>query len=116
MSKIIITDPVQPAVLEVLAQRPDVLMELAVGARNEDELAARVGEADAILVGLTPITAKVIDAAPNLKVVSRRGVGYDNVDLAALRRRQIPLAIAGTANAMGVVCSAWPITNCNPAR
>jgi D-3-phosphoglycerate dehydrogenase len=102
MSKIVITDPVQPAVLEVLAQRPDVLMELAVGTKSEDELAGRVAEADAILVGLTPITAKVIDSAPCLKVVSRRGVGYDNVDLAALRRRQIPLAIVGAANASSV--------------
>jgi D-3-phosphoglycerate dehydrogenase len=102
MSKIVITDPVQPAVLEVLAQRPDVLVELAVGTRSEDELAGRVAEADAILVGLTPITAKVVDSAPNLKVVSRRGVGYDNVDLAALRRRQIPLAIVGTANSSTV--------------
>jgi D-3-phosphoglycerate dehydrogenase len=102
MSKIVITDPVQPAVLEVLAQRPDVVMELAVGTKSDDELAPQVAEADAILVGLTPITAKVIDSAPNLKVVSRRGVGYDNVDLAALRRRQIPLAIVGTANASSV--------------
>jgi D-3-phosphoglycerate dehydrogenase len=67
-------------------------------------------------VGLTRITAKVIGSAPNLKVVSRRGVGYDHVDLAALRRRQIPLAIAGTANATSVVCSAWPTTKSNPAR
>lgn len=102
MSKIVITDPVQPAVLEVLARRPDVLMELAVGTRSEGELAGRVADADAILVGLAPITAKVIEAAPKLKVVSRRGVGYDNVDLAALRRRQIPLAIVGTANASSV--------------
>jgi len=102
MSKIVITDPMQPAALEVLAQRPDVRAELVVGTRSEDELAPRVAEADAILVGLTPITAKVIDSAPNLKVVSRRGVGYDNVDLAALRRRKVPLAIVGTANASSV--------------
>ncbi|MBV9491353.1 MAG: hydroxyacid dehydrogenase [Verrucomicrobia bacterium] len=102
MSKIIVTDPIQPAALEVLAQRPDVQVTLAAGANGEDELAGRVADAEAILVGLTRITRKVIDAAPNLKVVSRRGVGYDNVDLEALRRRQIPLAIVGTANASSV--------------
>ena len=57
---------------------------------------------DAILVGATPITGKIIDAAPVLKVVSRRGVGYDNIDLAALRRRKIPLTIVGSANASTV--------------
>jgi D-3-phosphoglycerate dehydrogenase / 2-oxoglutarate reductase len=102
MSTIVITDPVQPAELELLAHRPDVRTQLAVGTRGEDELAGRVADADAILVGLTPITAKVIDSARSLKVVSRRGVGYDNVDLAALRRRQVPLAIIGTANASSV--------------
>jgi D-3-phosphoglycerate dehydrogenase / 2-oxoglutarate reductase len=35
-------------------------------------------------------------------VVSRRGVGYDNIDLAALRRRKIPLTIVGSANASTV--------------
>ena len=34
-------------------------------------------------MGLTRITAKVIGSTSNLNVVSRRGVGYDHVDLAA---------------------------------
>ena len=70
--------------------------------KTEEELIARAGGVDAILVGATRITGKVIDAASGLKVVSRRGVGYDNVDLAALRRRRIPLAIVGSANASTV--------------
>lgn len=102
MGKIVITDPVQPAALEILARRPDVLVDLALGTGGEDELCRRVAGAEAILVGLTKITAKVVDSAPELKVVSRRGVGYDNVDLAALRRRRIPLAIVGTANVTSV--------------
>ncbi|HEY0791157.1 MAG TPA: hydroxyacid dehydrogenase [Chthoniobacterales bacterium] len=102
MSKVIITDPLQPAGLDRLAQRPDVQVSLAMDASGEDELAERVTDADAILVGLTRITPKIIESARRLKVVSRRGVGYDNVDLEALRRRQIPLAVVGTANAASV--------------
>jgi len=102
MSKVIVTDPLQPAGLDLLARRPDVQVDLAMDVGGEDELAERVAEADAILVGLTRITPKLIESAHRLKVVSRRGVGFDNVDLEALRRRRIPLAVVGTANAASV--------------
>ena len=102
MNKITITDPVRQVALDLLASRPDVEIDLAPEARGDDELARRVSDTDALLVGLTRITAKIIAAAPRLKVVSRRGVGYDNVDLEALQARRIPLAIIGTANASSV--------------
>ena len=40
--------------------------------------------------------------AERLKVVSRHGVGYDNVDLDVLNRRGIPLALTADANATSV--------------
>jgi D-3-phosphoglycerate dehydrogenase len=48
------------------------------------------------------LPAHVLDQAERLKVVSRHGVGYDNIDVAALTRRRIPLAIAADANATAV--------------
>src|SRR6185503_804452 len=42
--------------------------------------------------GTEPITARVMDAAPNLKLISRVGVGLDNVDLAAARARGITVS------------------------
>ena len=50
----------------------------------------------------TPLPAEVLDCAQRLKVVSRHGVGYDNIDVDALTRRRIPLAIAADANATAV--------------
>ena len=49
-----------------------------------------------------PFPAAAIAAAPHLEVVSRIGVGYDAVDVAALSARNIPLFIAGTANSVSV--------------
>src|SRR5580658_3715703 len=43
-----------------------------------------------------------LDAAPQLQVVSRIGVGYDAVDVPALTRRKVPLMIGGTANSVSV--------------
>lgn len=56
----------------------------------------------AILARTQPIDASAIAAAPGLRIVSRHGVGFDNVDVAALSRRGIPLAVAGTANMVAV--------------
>ncbi len=69
---------------------------------SEEELLAHVGIADAIAVRTTKIPRKVIEAAPNLKVVSRHGVGYDSVDVACLTERGIPLCVAATSNAVSV--------------
>ncbi|WP_050525771.1 hydroxyacid dehydrogenase [Pseudorhodobacter aquimaris] len=58
--------------------------------------------ATAILIRTLPLTAAHIDAAQNLKIVSRHGVGIDNIDLEALNRRAIPLTVIGDQNAVTV--------------
>ncbi len=61
-----------------------------------------VGEADAVLLRTQPMTADVVAAAPKLRIVSRHGVGYDAVDVAALNARKIPLAVVGDVNSRAV--------------
>ncbi len=61
-----------------------------------------IGRADAVLIRTQPMPASVIAQAPNLKIVSRHGVGYDSVDVAALNARGIPLVIAGDVNSKSV--------------
>lgn len=57
----------------------------------EDALAEAVRDADLILMCYTPVTARVIEAAPNLKGIVKFGVGIDAIDIAAARRRGIPV-------------------------
>jgi D-3-phosphoglycerate dehydrogenase len=102
MSKVLVTDGIQQVGLDVLTKRQDVVVDRCLNRLREEELVDRVVNVDAILVGATPITRRIIEAARGLKVVSRRGVGYDNIDLAALRRGKIPLTIVGSANASTV--------------
>src|SRR5581483_7485003 len=71
-------------------------------APTEEELIARIGAADALISGTEPVTARVLDAAPKLKVISKHGVGYENIDLNAAKARGIPVAIAGGAIADSV--------------
>ena len=49
----------------------------------EDDLIAQCGDADAILLDLAPMTARAIAGLKHCKVISRYGVGYENVDLQA---------------------------------
>lgn len=58
---------------------------------NEDEVLALILELEpaAIIAGLEPLTARVLEQAKVLKVISRCGIGLDNVDLEAARSRSI---------------------------
>lgn len=50
---------------------------------TEDAIIADIGDADALVARTAPITRRVLEAAPRLKIVSRFGVGVDNVDIDA---------------------------------
>lgn len=53
------------------------------------DLLAAVADVDALIVRSDKVTAEVIEAAKNLKIVVRAGAGYDNVDLTAATARDI---------------------------
>lgn len=56
---------------------------------SKEELLAAVADADAMIVRSDKVTAEVIDAAKNLKIVVRAGAGYDNLDLEACTKKNI---------------------------
>lgn len=63
---------------------------------------ALLGDVSGIALGLTPFADAEVQAAPNLRVVARIGVGYDNVDVPVLTARNIPLMVTGIANSPSV--------------
>lgn len=66
------------------------------------ELRAKLPGCAGYLAGVEPITAEVLDAARELRVISRNGVGVDNIDHAATARRRITICRAESANSRGV--------------
>ncbi len=59
--------------------------------RSAAELAGLVRDADAVITQFASLTPEVIDAMTRARVIVRYGIGYDNVDLEASRRRGIPV-------------------------
>lgn len=55
----------------------------------KSQLLEAVADADALIVRSDKVTAEVVEAAKNLKIVVRAGAGYDNVDLKACTDRDI---------------------------
>ncbi|MEQ8849532.1 C-terminal binding protein [Botrimarina sp.] len=64
---------------EILAEA-DCTLDVSPDNR-EETLADRVGDADVILTCWAPVTARVIDAAPNCRHICRTGIGLDNIDV-----------------------------------
>jgi len=54
--------------------------------------------ADALILRTGKVNAEVIKASPKLKVITKHGAGYDNIDVAAATAIKIPVMIAATAN------------------
>ncbi len=91
--KVLIADSRYPSYDEEKAVLEKIGAEVIIE-RSDDEarLAELAPEIDGLIVNLAPISAKVIGAMTKCKCISRYGVGYDNVDVAALKGTDIALA------------------------
>jgi len=69
---------------------------------TEDELCDLVRDVDGWIAGVEQITARVLDHAPKLRVISRNGVGADAVDVDATRAHGVEVVLARGANSQGV--------------
>jgi D-3-phosphoglycerate dehydrogenase len=82
--KILVCDPVSPRGIALLQQRPEFQVTVLSEKLSEDELLSKVKDAVALVVrSETKVTKRVIEAASQLRVVGRAGVGVDNVDVPA---------------------------------
>jgi D-3-phosphoglycerate dehydrogenase len=69
---------------------------------KEDELISLLADVDGVIAGLDEFTQKAIQSAKRLKVISRYGVGMDNIDLEAARAKKIRVTSTPGANTQAV--------------
>lgn len=95
--RVLITDALSPVALELL-QEAGFEAHVHLG-KTEEELRTLVGGHQGwLLRSGTRITAELLEAAPELQVIGRAGVGVDNVDLEAATRRGILVLNAPEGN------------------
>ena len=69
---------------------------------EENNLKKELNEVDAILLRTAKLSNEVLSCCKKLKIISRHGVGYDNVNLKYLNQNNISLGITSTSNAVSV--------------
>src|SRR4051812_16784427 len=94
--RVLVTETLSEQGLDLLRKdfQVDVRTDLAKG-----DLAAEVAPYDALVIrSATQVTADVLGAAPNLKVIARAGIGLDNVDVEEATRRGVMVVNAPQSN------------------
>ena len=59
------------------------------GRTNPADAAARIGDAQIVLINKTPITAELLDQCPNMRLICVQATGYNVVDCAAAKQRSV---------------------------
>ncbi len=92
--------------MALLAQRDDLEVEILTtefrGPPMQQALEARIAGADGIMIGLEKISADLLATAPDLRVISRFGVGYDLIDIPACTERGVLVGVVNGANDLSV--------------
>lgn len=101
MPHILLTGRIHQAGMALLESRADVTLE-SIDNPTEADFAARLPRADALIVRTAVVPPAALEGAGRLRVISRHGVGYDNVPVDALTRKGIPLTVVGNVNAVTV--------------
>jgi D-3-phosphoglycerate dehydrogenase / 2-oxoglutarate reductase len=101
MYKIAIIEEIHKDGLDLFTNHPNFEYELITDV-SEVNLIKKLPEFDACTLRVSKLNKKILKYCPNLKAISRHGVGIDNVDLNYIKENNISLLITATANAIAV--------------
>lgn len=100
MPKAVITETLDPSCADWLGEHCQVVWH----GHDKPGLDAELADADALIVRTyTQVNDALLDAAPNVKVIGRAGVGLDNFDLPACKARGVRVVYTPDANTQAVV-------------
>ncbi len=87
----------------IILSRLPAGFELRMVADYSDEAAcAALSDADFVLVATHPLPARLIAAAPHLRLIQHQGVGHENTDVGAARAAGVPVALCPEGTTVGV--------------
>ena len=101
MFKIAIVEKIDEAGLKILKKHNNFEYEIIENV-SKNNLIKELPKYDALTLRVAKLDSEILKHCKKLKVISRHGVGYDNVDLNFLKQNNINLLITATANAVAV--------------
>ena len=101
MKKVLIIEKIHKSAIKLLENRKDFSFEV-VENLEISHLKNKLKDCDAVALKVFKLSKELIESAEKLKIISRHGVGYDNVDLETTKKKNITLAITSKANARSV--------------
>jgi len=102
MKKVLVADPLNPEAMDKLQSLPGLEITVKTG-MDEAELIRTIPGHHAVVVrSATKVTRNVLDAAADLELIVRAGIGLDNIDLEAAREKGIQVANTPAATTISV--------------
>ena len=101
MNKIAIIEEIDKEGLKLFDKNSKFSYEIITDT-SEENLIRVLPNFDGCSLRVSKLTSKIMSACKNLKIISRHGVGYDNIDLNYIKKNNITLTITATANAAAV--------------
>ena len=99
--KILIIQNIHQTGLQLIKNNPKYEFEITDDT-NLDNLKKKIIDCDAISIRTAKLPSEVIEQGKKLKIISRHGVGYDNIDLNSSKKNNITITITATTNAIAV--------------
>jgi len=101
MKKVLIIEKIHKSGIKLIENRDDFSYEV-VENLEINFLKNKLKDCEAVSLRVFKLNKELIEAATKLKIISRHGVGYDNVDIESIKKKNITLAITAKANAGSV--------------
>jgi len=102
MKKIAIIDKIHSDGIKLLEENPKFQYEV-IEDLSKKNLISKLPSFDGITLRRGKIDADILEKCKNLKVISRHGVGYDNVDIKFLKKNNITLLVTATTASVSPV-------------
>ena len=106
MAKILVTEAIHPVGLQALTQAGH---QLILADRNMDIIRRELPYCEAIIVRIIELPGQLLEQAQALKIISKHGVGVDNIDLDYCKSHGIAVTITPNANALSVAEHAFTL-------
>ncbi len=99
--KILIIQNIHEAGIQLLKNNSNYVYEI-VENFDFEIVKKKIVDCDALSIRTAKLPSEIINLGKKLKIISRHGVGYDNIDLNSSKKNNITIAITATANAVAV--------------